>query len=136
MVRADSDSGTTRISYHSLAAELVDRNHVQLSWIAGAAIIAIISVIYLARALQPEVVESHRLEIVQWAIGVSLLTSLLMILVERFGLLKPIALLRTGLVYQVIIAAALSSFENAIGWRSDEFVRGTSSITVWLNTAS
>lgn len=129
---ASSDSGSHRISYHTLAAELVDKNHVQLSWIAGAAIISIISVVNMARALQPEVVESHRLEIVQWAIGVSLGASSAMILVERFGLLRPIVLLRVGLVYQVVIAGALSVFENSIQWRSDEFVRGTSSITVWL----
>ncbi len=132
MVRAESDSGSPRISYHSLAAELVDRNHVQLSWIAGAAVIAILSMTYLARALQPEVVESHRLNIVQWAIAVSIAVSLSLIFVERFGLLRPIALLRAGLVYQVIIAGALSIFENAIQWRTDEFIRGTSSITLWL----
>lgn len=131
-VNASSDSGSHRISYHTLAAELVDRNHVQLSWIAGAAVISIISVIYMARALQPEVVESHRLEIVQWAIGISLGASFAMILVERFGLLRPIVLLRVGLVYQVVIAGALSVFENSIRWQNDEFVRGTSSITVWL----
>lgn len=90
------------------------------------------SVIYIARALQPEVVESHQLEIFRWAIGGSLASSALMILVERFGLLKPIVLLRAGLVYQVIIAGALSVFENSIRWRNDEFVRGTSSITAWL----
>jgi hypothetical protein len=59
MLRAESDSGTNCISYHSLAAELVDRNHVQLSWIAGAAIIAIISVIPNP-VLQPEAPRDRR----------------------------------------------------------------------------
>jgi serine/threonine-protein kinase len=131
-VRAQSDPGSIRISYHSLAAELVDRNHVQLSWIAGAAIVSILSIAFLARSLQPEVAVSHELPIVRWAMGLSLLLSAGLITVERFGWLKPIVLLRAGLIYQVLVAAALSIFENSIRWHADEFVRGTSSITVWL----
>ena len=130
--RAAGDSATPRISYQTLAAGLVDRNHVQLSWIAGAAAVATLAITYLARAAQPEVAASHQLPLVQWTIALSILISILMIVVERFGLLRPYALLRAGLLYQVGFAAALSIFENAIEWRPDEFVRGTSSITVWL----
>lgn len=131
-VRAQTDPGAVRLSYHSLAAELVDRNHVQLSWLAGAAIVSILSIAFLARSLQPEVIESHKLLVVRWAMGASLLLSVGLIAVERFGVLKPLALLRAGLVYEVLIAACLSIFENAIAWNANEFVRGTSSITVWL----
>jgi serine/threonine-protein kinase len=132
MARAQSDPTLGRFSYHTVAAELVDRNHVQLSWLAGAAIISIPSVFVLAGKLQPEVVESFKYVIVQWAFASSIVLSLLMILVERFGLLRPAVLLRAGLAYQVLIAATLSIFENAIPWGAGEFVRGTSSITVWL----
>jgi serine/threonine-protein kinase len=132
LARAQSDPGSVRISYHSVAAELVDRNHVQLSWIAGAAVVSLLSVTVLARSLQPEVLESHRLLVVRWALGASLLLSLSLILIERFGIFRPATLLHLGLVYQVLMALSLSVFENAIPWRADEFVRGTSSITVWL----
>jgi len=132
LVRVPSDTGGARISFHTLAAELVGRNHVHLSWIAGAAIIAFISFALLARQLQPEVAAAQKLPLVRMSILMVVLASGALIGVERLGLLSPNGLLRFGLVYEVLVAAAISVLENAMPWAEDHLVRGASSITVWI----
>ncbi len=130
--RAPSQSGETRISYRSLAGDLVERNHVQLSWIAIAAFVSILVIAWGARLLQPEVAESHELPLVRLNLYLSLGLSILVVIIERTGFLRPIALMYAGLVYQVLIALSISIFENSLLWSGPEVVRGTSSITVWL----
>lgn len=132
MLRAASQTGETRLSYRTLAGDLVERNHVQLSWIATAAFVSFVIIAWGARQLQPEVAQSHQVPLVRLNLYFSLGLSLLVVVLERTGWLKPIALLYTGLVYQVLIALSISIFENALPWTGEEVVRGTSSITVWL----
>lgn len=131
-LRAQSDPDALQISNRTLAAELVNRNHVQLSWVAAAAVVGVLSMTKIAAWLQPEVAASHRLPLVQWAIGAATVMSVLLIGVERLGWLRPIALLRAGMVYQVLMAVAIAVFENSIPWQGDEMVRGGSSLTLWL----
>lgn len=132
VVRAPSDSAKAGVSYPSLAAELVDRNHVQLTWIAAGALVAIVSMAGLARTMQPEVAASQEFPVVRAAIGISILASIAVILLERTGRLSAMALLHCGLVYEVLMAASISVLENAIPWSDHDFVRGASSITIWL----
>ena len=132
MMRAQTQPGGSRLSYRTLAGELVERNHVQLSWIAVSAIVTIVAIAILARHVQPEVAAAQETLLVKSNIAVSVFLSLLIVLAERSGRLNPYVLLRAGLVYEVAIAASISIFENSMAWRPDELVRGTSSITVWL----
>lgn len=131
MLRAKSEPEAQQVSNRTLAAELVDRNHVQLSWVAAAALVGVLSMTQIAAWLQPEVERSQRMGVVQWAIGVATVVSVLVILVERLGWLRPIALLRVAMGYQVVMAGAIAVFENAIPWE-DTMVRGGSSVTLWL----
>lgn len=132
MLRAESELEASRLSTRTLAAEVISRNHVQLSWVAVAALVAVLSMTQVAALLQPEVASSQQIPLVQWTIGLATVLSVLMIMVERLGWLRPIALLRCAMVYQVAIAAAIAVFESAVPWRGQEMVRGTSSITLWL----
>lgn len=132
LVRAQSDPGSARVSYPSLAAELVDRNHVQLTWVASAAAVAIVSMAFVARSMQPEVAASQQMLVVRGAIAASVILSLIVILIERTGRLNAYALLRCSLVYEVLMAAMIAVLENAVPWQEGDFVRGASSITIWL----
>jgi serine/threonine-protein kinase len=132
MLRPESELEASRLSTRTLAAEVISRNHVQLSWVAVAALVAILSMTQVAAVLQPEVAASQRIPLVQWTIGLATVLSVLMIMVERLGWLRPIGLLRCAMAYQVLIAAAIAVFESAAPWREQEMVRGSSSITLWL----
>ena len=132
MKRAQTQPGGSQLSYRTLAGELVERNHVQLSWIAVSAIVAVLAIAFFARHMQPEVAEAQKTLLVRANIGTAVLLSLAIVLAERSGRLSPLALLRAGLLYEVAIAATISIFENSMVWHQNELVRGTSSITVWL----
>lgn len=132
MLRAEDGLEASRLSSDTLAAEIIRRNHVQLSWVAVAALVAVLSMSQVAAFLQPEVAKSQKLWQVQWTIGLATVLSVVLILLERLGWLRPMALLRCAMVYQVLMAAAIGVFESAVPWGGEEVVRGTSSITLWL----
>ncbi len=128
----EGDAGRSRLSNATLAAELVGRNHVQLSWIAVAALAGLITIPFFAGMLQREVADALDTRLIRVTLITAVLITLAVILIERLGWFKPMALLRVGLLYQLVIAATIAVFENAIPWQPDEYVRGTSAITLWL----
>lgn len=132
IVRSEGEAARSRLSNVTLAAELVGRNHVQLSWIAVAALVGLVTIPFFAAMLQPEVDAALSDPLILITVITAVLITLAVILIERLGWFKPIWLLRVGLLYQLVIAATIAVFENAIPWQSDEYIRGTSTITLWL----
>ena len=131
-MRAETDAGRGGVSLRSLPPELAEQSRVRLSWLAGAAGIGIVSFALLARILQPEVARAQKILLVRVDLVAGVLISLAMIALERSRSLRATSILRVGLAYQVLVAAAIAVVENAMPWEAGDIVRGASSITVWL----
>ena len=124
IARSEGDTHRSRLSNVTLAAELVGRNHVQLSWVAAAALVGLATIPFLAGMWQHEVRKGLDDPIIQGTLIAAILITIVVILIERFGWLKPMAPLRAGLMCQIVIAATIAVFENAIAWQPDEYIWG------------
>ncbi len=83
--------------------------------------------------LPPAVLETGRVRpAFRIAMAAAAAASAAMIVVERTRRIRADAVVRSGPAYEVAIAAAIAWFENAIPWDGAAFVRGGSSMTLWL----
>jgi len=131
-VCVQSQPSLTSLSLKSLPPELIQQSRVRLSWVAGAAVVATVLIAVVARFLQPEVAEAQNHPAVRLALAGTVAASLALIAAELSRRVRAVTVLRAGLVYEVLIAAAIAVVENAMPWESGAVVRGTSAITVWL----
>lgn len=121
-----------RLTLSALPPAIVEQSRVRLSWVAGAAIVAVLAVVPLAAWLQPEAAQAHHLPAFRIALLLTVLTSAAMILMERARRIPSPSVLLAGLVYEVVIGAAIALFENSVPWDETDFARGGSSLTLWL----
>jgi serine/threonine-protein kinase len=132
LIRAQSEPGITRFSFTALPPELLEQSRVQLTWVAGAAAIATLAIAWMARLMQPEVAEAQKQPIFQWTVAAVVVSSLIIISLELYRRIPAGTVVLAGLYYEVVIAASIGVFENTIPWEAGSFVRGASSITLWL----
>jgi len=132
LVCVQTQPSLASMSLRSLPPDLIHQSRVRLSWVAGATIVATIVMAVLARFLQPEVAEAQKYPAVRLALGGTVAASLALIGMELSRRVAAVTVLRAGLIYEVLIAAAIAVVENAMPWESGVVVRGMSSITLWL----
>lgn len=118
----------------TIAPQVVEAAALRLRWISLACAVLAAVLIYVEHRLQPEfagLVETPVLPliwlfVVLFSVGISA--------VQRFRLLSPLATLNLGLVFEVVIAAAISFSETALPMSPDQPVLGTSKVAVWIAT--
>ena len=130
--RLHPEAGRRRLTLSGLPPAILEQSRVRLSWVAGAAIVAVLAVAPLAMWLQPEMARARELPVFRAAVVMTFLASAAMILIERARSLPAPPVLMAGLAYEVVIGAAIALFENSVPWEAAEFARGGSSLTLWL----
>ncbi len=121
-----------RATTTSLPPDLLEKASTRLVWTAVIAAVTMASMFLLNLWFRPgpnPVVESPILRL--HVIGLILL-SLGYIGAHKAGRFSPVTILRLGLVYQVLIGFALSSFEYFISELSEVHYHGVSWLTVWI----
>jgi serine/threonine-protein kinase len=88
--------------------------------------------VYLEGRLQPEVAGSLRGPIIPYVWLFVVLISLGINAVQRFRILSPLAILNLGLVFEVVVAAAISFAETALLTSPDHPVLGVSKVALWI----
>lgn len=132
LIRLHTEIGARRLTLSSLPPAILEQSRVRLSWVAGAAIVAVLAVTPLALWLQPEAAQARELPAFRVALVLTVLTSAAMILIERARRIPAPPVLLAGLVYEVVIGAAIALMENSVPWEATEFARGGSSLALWL----
>jgi hypothetical protein len=94
--------------------------------------ITTVLMVVIQRFSQPEMAAAQQTPFVQFNILLLLFGSIAVACIQRFGLLNPQAVIHLGLVYEVMVAFTLSSFEFSVPWQTSEVVRGTSWVAFWL----
>jgi serine/threonine-protein kinase len=132
VLRLPSEAAARPLTLSSLPPSILAQSRVHLSWLAGAAIVAVLAVVPLAAWLQPEAARAMGLPSFRAALALVLLSSAAMIGMVLAGRIAARAVLMAGLAYEVLIGAAIALFENSVPWDPDDFARGGSSLTLWL----
>lgn len=130
--RLQPEAGAHRLTLSALPPAIVEQSRVRLSWVAGAAIVAVLAMAPLAMWLQPEAARARDLPVFRVALVLTFLASAGMILIGRARQIPAPPVLLAGLVYEVVIGAAIALFENSVPWDAGDFARGGSSLTLWL----
>jgi eukaryotic-like serine/threonine-protein kinase len=94
--------------------------------------ITTVLMVVIQRFSQPEMAAAQETTFVRFNILLLFLGSIAIACIQRFGVLNPQAIIHLGLVYEVVVAFTLASFEFSVPWHTGEVVRGTSWVAFWL----
>jgi len=116
----------------TLAPQLVEAAVLRLRWISLICAVLTAVLVYLEALLQPEIGPFLKgpahpqvwLAVVLVSLGISA--------VQRFRLLSPLKILQFGLVFEVVVAAAISFDETALAISANGPVLGVSKVAVWI----
>jgi serine/threonine-protein kinase len=126
LVPADSAGKRT------LAPQLVEAAVLRLRWISLICAVLTALLVYLERLLQPEIGQFLKGPALRHVSLVVVLFSLGINAVQRFRLLPPLTILNLGLVFEVVVAAAISFDETALAISTNGPVLGVSMVAVWI----
>ncbi len=129
---AESEGAQARLSLKSVPAALLERGPARLAWVTAGWLFTSLAVLVTRAMFQPASAPAGRHLLMQANEAGLVVVSAALLAAQRSGRLKPITLLRLGLVFEVAVAAAIAVFENSIPWQPGEVVRGFSAITVWI----
>ena len=104
----------------------------RLRWISLTCAVLIGLGVCLEARLQPEIGELLKGPILPLVWLFVVLVSLGINTVQRYRLLSPLAILNLGLVFEIVVAAAISFSETAVPASPDSPVLGVSKVAVWI----
>ena len=130
LVRADSSqSGSSKLSHAPLTPAMLQQATSRLIWIGVASAGATAVMHLIQRALQPEVAGRLAIQINTVAV---IALSLIVAAAGRFCLLAPAGVLRLGLILEVVVGFAVSTFDYTLPWDTQQPVRGISWVALWI----
>ena len=132
LVLVESEGAQARLSLKSLPAALIERGPARLGWVALGCLVSVLAMFLVGGIMQPATAAAERRLLVQVNEIVLIAMSAGVLLVEKRGRLRPLTLLRLGLVFEVAVACGIAVFENSIAWQADAVIRGFSGIAVWV----
>ncbi len=132
LVLAESDATPARLSLKSLPPAIIERGPDRLGWLALACLITALVMLTLGGLLEPAILATQKRVLVLISELVLIAFSIAVLAIERSGRLRPLTVLRLGLVFEVMVAASIAVFENALPWQPGHVVRGYSAIAVWV----
>jgi eukaryotic-like serine/threonine-protein kinase len=116
---------------HTLDPQMVEAAVTRLRWISLTCAVLAGLLVYLEGLLQPEtraLLKGETLPV--WLFVV--LISFGINAIGRYRLLSPVAILNLGLVFEVVVAAAISFSETALPRLADAPVAGASKVAIWI----
>ncbi|MBI4877678.1 MAG: serine/threonine protein kinase [Acidobacteria bacterium] len=132
LVLTASEGAPRRLSLTSLPAALIERGPARLAWVTLGCLVSSLAMFVMGGILQPATAAAERRLLVQVNEIALIALSAGLLIAERSGKLRPITLLRLGLVFEVLVAAGIAIFENSIPWPEKPVIRGFSPISVWV----
>jgi len=134
IARADSSrSSSARLSLATLPPAMLRTAASRLVWIGMACAGTAIAMHFIQKALQPDVALLQKELAIQINLAAVILVSLALAAAGYFGWLAPAAMLRFGLVLEVLVGFALSTFDYLLPWDTLHPVRGVSWMVLWIS---
>ncbi|MEO8127050.1 MAG: serine/threonine-protein kinase [Bryobacteraceae bacterium] len=134
IARADSSrSGAGRLSLATLPPAMLRTAASRLVWIGLACAGTAVAMHFIQKALQPDVALLQKQLAIQINLAAVIVVSLSLAAAGHFGWLAPAAMLRFGLVLEVVVGFALSTFDYLLPWDVQHPVRGVSWMVLWIS---
>ena len=133
VIRAHSPSSiqTSLLGKETLAPQMVEAAVVRLCWLCIICAFLITVSLLVQSLLQPEM--ASLIHTPAAAVWISiLLISLGMTVIRRFQVLSPLAILRLGLLFEVLVASGISFSETALPLSPSHPVLGASKVALWI----
>ena len=133
IARADSSpSGSSKLSLSNLPPAMLETAASRLVWIAVACACVSAVMHVVQQVLQPEVALVQRQLAIRINTASVILLSLGVAAAGRFGWASPAGILRLGLVLEVVVGFALSTFDYLLPWDPQQPIRGISWLALWI----
>src|SRR5438045_2050897 len=114
LVRAQTSSAEGRRAVTSFPTDLAARAAIRAGWLGVLCAIITVLMVLIQRFSQPEYAAAQETRFVQFNILLLLLGSIAIACVQRFARVNPQAIIQLGIVYEVLVAFTLSSFEFSV----------------------
>jgi serine/threonine-protein kinase len=133
IVRADSSqTGSAKVGVSNLPPATLQKAASRLIWVGLACAGTSVVMQLIQRALQPGVAELQKQLPIQINTAAVIVVSLTVAAAGHFGWLAPAAILRLGLILEVLVGFALSTFDYLLPWDTQQPVRGVSWMALWI----
>jgi hypothetical protein len=133
IARAESSQGgSSGLELSHLPPAMLQRAASRLSWVALACAGVEVAMHFVQLILQPEVAQIQKQLPIRINTFAVFALSLSVAAAGRFGWVSPAAILRLGLVLEVLVGFALATFDYSLPWDTRQPVRGISWMAIWI----
>jgi hypothetical protein len=133
IVRADScQSGSSRLKLSNLPPAMLQKAVSRLGWVALACAGTTVGMQLIQQILQPDVARILTQLPIRINTAAVILLSSVVAAAGRFGWMSPAAILRLGLLLEVLVGFGLATFDYAVPWDTKQSVRGISWMAIWI----
>ncbi len=123
---------TESLQKQTLAPQLVESAAMRLRWISLICAVSVTILVFVQRWLQPDLAGLSRTPVLSLMWLFVVLFSLSISAVQHFHLLSPLTILNLGLVFEVVVAAAISFSEVVVPMSPNLPVLGASKLALWI----
>jgi len=115
-----------------IAPQMIESAAVRLRWVCVLSAVVSGLTVVLQRWFQPEVASQMQNPMFSLLWLFVVLMSIAIGVVQRFGLLAPVTIVNLGLVFEVVMAFAISFSETALPLEADRPILGVSTLALWI----
>jgi serine/threonine protein kinase len=136
IVRATTPGQVTRSPEDAhdapLSPRVVGQASRRLCWVSLLAAVTTVLTFVFHRLTQPEMVPVQQDPVNALALLANVLGAAGIIALQHYRVVPPATILHLGMVFELIVAFSISTFETALPWNPAEPVRGGSNLAIWI----
>jgi serine/threonine protein kinase len=136
IVRATTPGQVTRSPEDAhdapLSPRVVSQASRRLCWVSLLAAVTTVLTFVFHRLTQPEMVPVQQDPVNALALLANVLGAAGIIALQHYRVVPPATILHLGMVFELIVAFSISTFETALPWNPAEPVRGGSNLAIWI----
>ena len=115
-----------------LSPRVVSQASRRLCWVSLLAAVTTVLTFVFHRLTQPEMVPVQQDPVNALALLANVLGAAGIIALQHYRVVPPATILHLGMVFELIVAFSISTFETALPWNPAEPVRGGSNLAIWI----
>ncbi|HTV02627.1 MAG TPA: hypothetical protein VMF13_18905, partial [Luteitalea sp.] len=104
----------------------------RLCWVSLLAAVTTVLTFIFHRLTQPEMVPVQQDPVTALALLANVLGAAGIIALQHYRVVPPATILSLGMVFELIVAFSISTFETALPWNPADPVRGGSNLAIWI----
>lgn len=116
----------------ALSPRLISQASRRLCWVSLLAAVTTVFTFVSQRLMQPDVVPVQQDPVNALALLANVLCAAGLIALQQYRVVPGATILQLGLVFELVVAFSIATFETSIPFDGAAIVRGTSSLAIWI----